>query len=685
MSAILGCVPTTENSPADERVLASVSPKPVTLPLLGVIAAVALFAAVGSIRPVFDPDAPWHLRTGEWILEHGSLPRVDPFSHTYAGRPWHWVDWGGDVLLATIYGKAGLGGLEALGAVLAGLAVVLVALTSLRVRGRPGSGSLLAIGLLLSYAASAGFFTPRPQTFAWVLAAVEMLLVVRADEQPSWGRLLAVPALLVLWSNLSASVSLGVFLFVLFAMGAALGRAWERRPGWRGVVARLLVAALLAVLAMLASPNPLGRLAGVNGLASDRSLALISEWQPTQASALLGPLGAIALLVILGIVLDRARVQPWELLLVLASGWMIARHARMMPLAAFVAVPISYRHLLAALPRRVPRLPALAWLDGLVAGILLIAAFVTALVLDRPTSWLGDARRPRSEWSARILPMGAAAFLRRERVHGPLFNSFHFGGYLMHEVRDLPVFIDGRTRMVYDDDFFIENVTIERTDPEHGWQALFSRYGVQVAVVAPGGTSRALAHAPDWALVFIDDVAQVYVKRSGPNAALAERLAYRQLGRGPEANATSDPRAAVPGLLAELDRAIVGSAATISLRAMRAQLRAVKGDQVGAEADLREATRLAPDLAYLWARLGSFLAGQGRLVEARPALAEAMARTPEDKSTCVLLALALEATGDHAAAVATLRSVAGNQPVEHLLARLMRSGLGWAGQPNLGR
>ena len=29
---------------------------------------------------VADPDIWWHLRTGEWILEHRNLPDSDPFS-----------------------------------------------------------------------------------------------------------------------------------------------------------------------------------------------------------------------------------------------------------------------------------------------------------------------------------------------------------------------------------------------------------------------------------------------------------------------------------------------------------------------------------------------------------------------------------------------------------------------------
>jgi Flp pilus assembly protein TadD len=75
------------------------------------------------------------------------------------------------------------------------------------------------------------------------------------------------------------------------------------------------------------------------------------------------------------------------------------------------------------------------------------------------------------------------------------------------------------------------------------------------------------------------------------------------------------------------------------------------------------------------------LASQGRLVEARRALAQAVARVPEDKRTRVLLALALQAVGDHDAAVDTLRSLAEGESAEQLLARLMHSGQGSPSQP----
>src|SRR5258708_8678159 len=57
--------------------------------LLGLLAMTA--------RPATDPDLWWHLRTGQWIMETGHIPHVDPFSFTRPGSPW-----GGHELLSKV-------------------------------------------------------------------------------------------------------------------------------------------------------------------------------------------------------------------------------------------------------------------------------------------------------------------------------------------------------------------------------------------------------------------------------------------------------------------------------------------------------------------------------------------------------------------------------------------------------
>ena len=48
-------------------------------------ALVCFYGSAGAC--VADPDLGWHLRAGEWSLQHRAFPHVDDFSRFGAGRP----------------------------------------------------------------------------------------------------------------------------------------------------------------------------------------------------------------------------------------------------------------------------------------------------------------------------------------------------------------------------------------------------------------------------------------------------------------------------------------------------------------------------------------------------------------------------------------------------------------------
>ena len=80
-----------------------------------------------SWRVFIDGDTNWHVAAGRWILEHGRVPGVDPFSYTYAGKPWVAHEWLSEVLMALAWLAAGWGGVVLLIGLAAGLAVALIA------------------------------------------------------------------------------------------------------------------------------------------------------------------------------------------------------------------------------------------------------------------------------------------------------------------------------------------------------------------------------------------------------------------------------------------------------------------------------------------------------------------------------------------------------------------------------
>ena len=44
-----------------------------------------------------DGDVGWHIRTGEYILDHHAVPHQDLYSFSKPGAPWFAWEWGSDV------------------------------------------------------------------------------------------------------------------------------------------------------------------------------------------------------------------------------------------------------------------------------------------------------------------------------------------------------------------------------------------------------------------------------------------------------------------------------------------------------------------------------------------------------------------------------------------------------------
>src|SRR5215472_9474511 len=64
-----------------------------------------------------DPDTFWHIRVGQWILDHAQFPTVDSFSYTAAGKPWISTAWLSEILLAAAYKTSGWHGVILLPAI----------------------------------------------------------------------------------------------------------------------------------------------------------------------------------------------------------------------------------------------------------------------------------------------------------------------------------------------------------------------------------------------------------------------------------------------------------------------------------------------------------------------------------------------------------------------------------------
>ena len=459
--------------------------------------ALAVFALAAFAPAVLNDGDTWsHVATGDWILQHGAIPRVDPFSYTFAGAPWTAHEWLSETLFALCFRVAGWSGVTLLTGAAAGVAIFVMAQRAAR--------DLSGVPLIAAAAVAASLLAPgllaRPHVLALPALALwgAGLLAARdRDQAPS----LALIPVMTLWANLHGGFVVGLALIAPFGLEACLTAPRARRAG---AIRDWGVFALASLAAALLTPFGVAGLAFPFRLLAVSHLADIGEWRP-ENFAHPGPM-EIALLGLLALALARPFRMPLARAALLVGLVHLAlqhsRHETLLAILAPMLLATPIAGALSASPAPQAGRPA-RWP--------LIAAAVAALALAGARLALPIARADAA--TAPMAALDAVPAALRER---PVLNDYAFGGYLIWA--KLRPFIDGRADM-YGDAFLGLYEKIAAGDPD-ALEASLKRYDVAWTVFAPGQKVNALLdREPGWRRLYADRFAVVHV-RDGAAAGL---------------------------------------------------------------------------------------------------------------------------------------------------------------------
>jgi tetratricopeptide (TPR) repeat protein len=172
-----------------------------------------------------DSDVWWHLRGGEWILENGKSPQLDPFTFGSEDRVWVDIHWAYEVVLALAYRAGGARALILLAAAV-GAVAFLVCLMARR-RGWPVSVAILAWAPALVLFAFR--LDPRPEILSLLFLGCYLAILWRIEDRPALVWLL--PVIQVLWVNVQGLFILGPILLGLFVISHSADQFVGRRRG----------------------------------------------------------------------------------------------------------------------------------------------------------------------------------------------------------------------------------------------------------------------------------------------------------------------------------------------------------------------------------------------------------------------------------------------------------------------
>lgn len=471
---------------------------------LAVLVWLFIAGASGWKALLMDGDTGWHIRTGQYILNHGSIPKADLFSYSKPGAPWFAWEWLSDVVFALLFGAAGLKGIV----LFASLAIAAVATILLRYTVWLGTNSLIALlTTLLAVGGSSIHFLARPHLFTLLLLPICLWLLQKDRVRPSRWVWLLVP-MVGLWTNLHGGFMVFLACLALLVVGCAV-ESGMRGSGW-GLSYRY--SALWGSCCAVTVLNPYGihlHAHILQYLRSDWIRNLVQEFQaPTfrdegqfqfEIMLLLGLLTA-------GVLLMRGKV-PEVLWLVFLSHCALTsvRHA---PLYALVAAPLlavclsewSRQTTLRAGIRSYHRILFQLGEDlrpGFTRTSVWVCAPVIALsFLNAPVPWPRDF--PNEAFPTALISRNQDLI-----THGRVFTSDQWADYLIYlYYPNQKVFFDGRS------DFYGEDLGkqyLALLEGSHRALAVMRQHGFTVMLL-PAGWPLAdlLKREPGWTVIESD-------------------------------------------------------------------------------------------------------------------------------------------------------------------------------------
>lgn len=488
---------------------------------------------------IIEGDLFLQIRAGHEILQDWHVQTQETWSYTAQGAPWFNHEWLATVIdyLASKFSShyESLAYLRSL--------LMIGSLTLLVFTVRKCSALVSLVLLPWIFLAIFARFQMRPDLYAMLIFQGLIVLMISeiSLKKKKWTGL----ALLVLWANLHAgTVPFGIFVFGMWLL--SLGEIRKNAP-W-------LVAAFASWFA-----TPIGwHIVHVISdllLQYDRSFTRNADYRGYDLPKLLSegewiyllwpPYVAVALASYFWIDRELPGVYRNRFFVWGVGGVLIALtllRIRTIHLSTFFLLPIVS----VGLER---------WKKTSVAAVLLAlwGFAIPKFILD--TKGMHEPRV--AEW---MFPVHTVEFIRRNHPPGKLLNPSNFGGYLIAELPEYPVAVDGRELPFMD--FIRERNRVSRNPAEYGPWLKNLGIGLVLDTYPPPVFDRPHARytdldailypKQDWALVDFDDASVVIVRRLPENAALIGEHEYKVLRPGLPPNFIVKE----PGAAAEVERCL---------------------------------------------------------------------------------------------------------------------------------
>jgi len=465
-----------------------------------------------------DADVGWHIRTGEYILDHHQVPHHDLYSFSKAGAPWYAWEWLSDVIDGLLFRWAGLKGVV----LAAGVLIALYAATLMRRIVDAGAHLFVALLVaLLSVGSASMHFLARPHVFTLLLLSISMALIEADRRGAKPARLWWLVPITWIWTSLHGGFLVLIGLLGLAAIGAGI-EAWihrprGRRPDWAPALRWTGLAAACGAVSFI---NPYGwglHAHVIDYLRSDWIRKVVQEFQsPVFRNENMLQFEA---LLFIGLIAAGARFRRGRVidgLWILSLGYMSLSSVRHVPIFVTVTAPLIAVEITSWWSVWVGAAPAKSakgilhqmgfeLARGFQRFSILTPLAVVALVCS------GSAIQWPRDFPAELFPTAMIHAHEKQILGARVLTTDQWADYLIYLNPRQKVFVDGRS------DFYGPEVgdpflLVMRGLP--GWEKVMEKYRFNLVLI-PVDTAAAqlLKQRPEWRVVADDGKAILLILR----------------------------------------------------------------------------------------------------------------------------------------------------------------------------
>ncbi len=489
-----------------------------------------------------EGDTAWIIRTGEYIIDTGTIPRHDLYSYTCSEYPWVVYQWGFEVLVASAYKIAGIHGVVWVCSVIIACTLLLM-YKLLRALGSPIFVAL-SLTLLAGIAAADCEWDVRPAIVTQLLFIATLFILHKYKQSKDIRYLYGLPLMFLVWANMHLGFVVGlaaialttVERYVLFLTEEDASSKTQERT----TVILLIIFLAASSAATLINPNTYQLIPYLVKVISLEQNDFINELQSPDFHK-----GFEYYLLTLIILIASLTFFPRKAelnILFMTFTFLIAslyncRFAALFTSLACIVIAQQINTFLASDLKKIKRGKSLiekfhrislklddlektlgSWVPSLIAAIVM-----TVMVINGYTSKMVDLG-----FNKERFPVEACNFVKLHKIPGNPYSSGYWGSYILFSLYpSYKVFIDTRFDM-YGDKLFFECVAcytgrfknlekyidIHSGDPN----TVFNKYQVNWILIEKDAVlATILKKDKGWIKVYSDKIASIFLRDDKAN------------------------------------------------------------------------------------------------------------------------------------------------------------------------